>query len=103
MRWEFSSTPCRTSGCEGVINAVGPRPVSNAEFTRELALAMRRPGFLPAPKAMLRLAFGEMSEILTASQRVLPREATRSGYTFKHGELAGALATALAEASKPSG
>ncbi len=82
---------------QGAINAVGPQPVRNAEFTRELARALGRPGFLPTPKAVLRLAFGEMSEILTSSQRVFPREAARSGYTFKHSELAGALAAALTE------
>jgi uncharacterized protein (TIGR01777 family) len=65
----------------GAINAVGPRPVTNAEFTRALGRAMHRPAFLPVPKTALRLAFGEMSEILTASQRVLPKEAERTGYT----------------------
>ena len=61
-----------------------------------LGQAMRRPAFLSVPKTALRLAFGEMSEILTASQRVLPKEAERTGYTFKHAELAGALASAIA-------
>ena len=79
----------------GAINAVGPRPVTNSEFTRALAHAMHRPAFLAVPKTALRLAFGEMSEIMTASQRVLPTEAERTGYTFKHPELAGALAAAL--------
>ena len=46
--------------------------------------------------AALRLAFGEMSEILTAAQRVLPKEAERTGYAFKYAELAGALAAVLA-------
>jgi hypothetical protein len=79
----------------GAVNAVGPRPVTNAELTRALGHAVHRPTFLPVPKAALRLAFGEMSEILTASQRVLPKEAERSGYTFKHPELAGALTAVL--------
>jgi hypothetical protein len=83
----------------GAINAVGPRPVTNAEFTRALGHAIHRPAFLPVPMTALRLAFGEMSEILTASQRVLPREAERTGYTFKHPELAGALAAALTGAA----
>ena len=83
----------------GAINAVGPQPVTNAEFSRALGHAMHRPAFLPVPKTALRLAFGEMSEILTASQRVLPREAQRTGYAFKHPELAGALAAALTGAS----
>jgi uncharacterized protein len=80
---------------QGPINAVGPRPVTNAEFTLQLARVLHRPAFLPVPKAALRLAFGEMGEILTASQRVLPKEAERSGYTFKHTELASALAATM--------
>ena len=36
-----------------------------------------------------------MSEILTASQRALPKEAERTGYTFDHPELEGALAAVL--------
>jgi len=80
----------------GAMNAVSPHPVTNAEFTRALGRAVHRPAFLPVPKAALRLAFGEMSEILMASQRVLPRVASRTGFAFKHTELAAALAAVLA-------
>lgn len=83
---------------QGALNAVGPRPVTNAELTRELGRALHRPALLPVPKTALRLAFGEMSEILTASQRVLPKEAERTGYAFEHPELAGALAALLSSA-----
>jgi uncharacterized protein (TIGR01777 family) len=85
----------KDSRIHGAINAVGPRPVTNSEFTRALGHAMHRPAFLSVPQTALRLAFGEMSEILTASQRVLPKEAERTGYTFKHPDLAGALADVL--------
>ena len=46
------------------------------------------------------MAFGEMSEILMASQRALPRVAARTGYEFKHTELAGALAAVMAAAER---
>ena len=81
---------------QGAINAVGPQPVANADFTRKLAQVLRRPAFLPVPKTALRLAFGEMSTILTASQRVFPKRAEGFGYTFRHTELAAALASVLA-------
>jgi uncharacterized protein (TIGR01777 family) len=80
---------------QGAINAVGPRPVTNADFTRALGRAVHRPAFLAVPKVALRLAFGEMGEILTDSQRVLPRLAEQTGYTFKHTDLDGALKAAL--------
>ncbi|MBN2576037.1 MAG: DUF1731 domain-containing protein [Deltaproteobacteria bacterium] len=43
--------------------------------------------------------FGERSAILTASQRALPRVATRGGYVFRHASLAGALAADLGRAT----
>ena len=86
----------RTAAVRGGMNAVSPHPVTNAEFTRALGHAVHRPAVLPVPKTALRIAFGEMSEILMASQRVLPRVAERTGYAFKHTELDGALAAVLA-------
>jgi hypothetical protein len=86
----------RTAAVRGAMNAVSPHPVTNDEFTMALGHAVHRPAFLPVPKTALRIAFGEMSEILMASQRVLPRVAERTGYAFKHTELAGALAAVIA-------
>jgi uncharacterized protein (TIGR01777 family) len=85
-----------TAGVRQAMNAVSPNPVTNAEFTRALGRALRRPAFLTVPKAALRIAFGEMSEILLASQRVLPRVAERTGYAFKHSSLDAALAAVMA-------
>ena len=76
---------------QGAVNAVSPRPVTNADFTRALGRALHRPTLLPMPKAVLRIALGELSEILLASQRVLPRVAERNGYTFEHPRLQAAL------------
>ena len=80
---------------QGAIHAVGPHPVTNAEFTRALGQAVHRPAFLTVPKIALRLAFGEMGEILTDSQRVLPKVAEQTGYVFKHADLVGALKAVL--------
>ena len=86
----------RTAAVRGAMNAVSPQPVTNAEFTGALGHAVRRPTFLPLPRTALRIAFGEMSEILMAFQRVLPRVAERTGYTFKHAKLDSALAAVMA-------
>lgn len=79
----------------GVMNAVSPQPVRNAEFTRELTSLLKRPGVLPVPQAGLRVLFGEKSTILTASAKVIPRRALEAGYVFKFPELAPALADQL--------
>lgn len=81
----------RNDQINGPINAVAPHPVTNAEFTRALAHAVDRPALLPMPRAALRLAFGELSDVLIASQRVLPRMAEHSGYAFEQPNLAAAL------------
>jgi len=75
----------------GPINAVSPAPVTNREFTRKLASVLHRPALFPAPAFALRLAVGEFAGVLMGSQRVMPRMAQRSGYSFRYSELAAAL------------
>jgi len=80
----------------GVVNGTAPNPVTNREFTAELASALSRPAIVPVPKFALKLAFGEMGEILTQSQRVLPRAALASGFHFSYPDLGPALRNLLA-------
>jgi uncharacterized protein (TIGR01777 family) len=84
-----------TTPVSGAVNGVAPNPVTNAGFTRALAAAVHRPAIFPVPAFALRLLFGEMSEILLASQRVKPQAAESAGFTFRFPELAGALAAVL--------
>lgn len=80
----------------GPINAVAPLPVTNADFTHELGRALGRPAILPVPRAVVRLLFGEMSEILFQSQRVIPDVARKAGFEFRHPEVFAALKDVLA-------
>jgi hypothetical protein len=75
----------------GALNGVAPIPVSNADFTQTLARVIHRPALFPAPRFGLELLFGEMSEILLASQRVLPAAAEAAGFKWSFPELGGAL------------
>lgn len=84
------------SAIAGPMNAVAPEPLTNREFTRSLAAALHRPAIFPVPKFALNLAFGEMSSILLASQRVLPQVALKAGYRYRYPKLADALRAALA-------
>jgi uncharacterized protein (TIGR01777 family) len=87
----------RTASLSGPVNFVAPNPARNAEFTKVLASVLGRSAFFPVPEFALRLAFGEMaaSELLLASQRVLPEKLTASGYTFRFRELRAALENLL--------
>src|SRR6185295_3523161 len=80
---------------EGPLNGAAPNPVTNREFTRTLATALHRPAIFPAPAFALRLALGEFADVLLGSQRVIPAVAERTGYVFKHPDLAGALRAIL--------
>jgi uncharacterized protein (TIGR01777 family) len=76
----------------GPYNVGAPNPVTNAEFTRALGRALGRPTVLPMPAAALKLLFGEMSELLLASDRMLPKRLLGQGFRFKYPELEDALA-----------
>lgn len=79
----------------GPLNGTAPEPVTNREFARGLADVLRRPAFLPVPRPALRLMFGAMADILTASQRVLPETAARHGFRHEFPSLGPALADLL--------
>ncbi|MBI5629391.1 MAG: TIGR01777 family protein [Elusimicrobia bacterium] len=71
----------------GPVNAVSPEPVENKDFARALGRALGRPAVLPAPAFALRLGLGEMSSVLLSSQKVLPVQAVKARYSFKHPNL----------------
>ncbi len=79
----------------GPVNAVAPRPVTNEEFTKTLGHVLGRPTIFPVPGFALRLAVGEMADVLLGGQRVEPARLKESGYQFKQPELEGALRSVL--------
>lgn len=87
----------RDERCRGAVNVVAPGSVTNAEFTRELARALHRPAFLPAPAWGLRLVLGKpmADEALLASTRAEPRALSRLGYAFRHPTLRVAFQSVL--------
>jgi uncharacterized protein (TIGR01777 family) len=79
----------------GALNGSSPQPVTNSEFTRTLAAAVHRPAIFAVPQVALRLAFGEMADMLFNSLRVIPQATERAGFTFRHPQLSAALANLL--------
>lgn len=80
------------SEVRGAFNLTAPNPVDNREFSRALGRALHRPAFLPTPGFALRLAKGQVAEMLTTGQRVLPGVALRLGYRFLFPTIDAALA-----------
>ena len=77
------------------VNAVAPKPETNADFTKILARTLHRPAIFPVPAFVVRTLFGEMSEIVLASQKVVPQAAIQAGFPFRYQTLAPALENLL--------
>jgi uncharacterized protein (TIGR01777 family) len=75
----------------GPFNLTAPAPVTNRELTRALGRVMSRPSFLPAPGFALRLALGEMADMLLQGQRAVPSRLLELGYVFRWPDLEPAL------------
>lgn len=75
----------------GPVNGTAPHPERNRDFTRKLASALHRPALLPSPAFALRLALGEFSSALLASQRAVPAALEANGFQFQFPTLEEAL------------
>ncbi len=75
----------------GPVNVTTPHPVTNAEFTATLARVLSRPAIMPVPAFALRLAIGEMADVVLNGSRVIPERLMTSGYEFRYPELEAAL------------
>jgi len=76
---------------DGPVNATAPNPVRNRDFCASLGRVMGRPSWAPVPGFVLRLALGDMAEMLLTGQRVIPAAANRFGYQFRYRDLEPAL------------
>ena len=76
---------------EGPINAVSPNPVTNRDFTFTLAKILRRPAILPVPGWVLKILFGEMSQIIITSQKVSSELVKKLNYKFIYPKIREAL------------
>ena len=76
----------------GAFNLAAPQPVSNKEFSRALGHALHRPALLPAPAFAMKLALGEMAELLLlGGQRIMPARLQQLGFQFRFNALDAAL------------
>ena len=80
-----------TDTLSGPVNVAAPQPITNAEFTRALATALGRPAFLAAPRLALRVALGEMADVLLFGANISPARLVESGFTFRHTEIEATL------------
>ncbi|MCL1593932.1 MAG: TIGR01777 family oxidoreductase [Actinomycetia bacterium] len=81
----------------GPVNLVAPQPVRQKDFAKALGRQLGRPAVLPAPKFAVKARLGkELAEAIGfTSQRVQPCVLERTGFSFKHQDVATALAAVL--------
>ena len=76
---------------EGAYNFTAPEAVRNRELAATLGKVLHRPAIIPVPAFMLKIAMGEFSQTLLASQRVVPENLIHEGFSFRFPTLAAAL------------
>jgi uncharacterized protein (TIGR01777 family) len=78
----------------GTFNAVGPNPVTNREFMRELRRVLHRPWSPPAPEWAVNLGsrlMGTEPSLALTGCRVAPKRFLEAGFKSQFPELPGAL------------
>ncbi len=83
------------SQIKGVYNAVAPDCKTNKDFSKTLAAVLHRPCLIPVPAFVLKLLFGDMSQIVLQSQRIIPDRTVKEGFRFKYSSLENALTQIL--------
>lgn len=76
----------------GVYNAAAPDIVTHREFVKTLSGLMKKPVFpIPAPEFLLKIIFGEMSELVLRGNRVSSGKIKDAGFKFRFSDLKAAL------------
>lgn len=87
---------CAENGdAAGPVNVTAPNPVTNTDLSRALGRALGRPAVLPVPGFAIKLLYGEMAEMVTTGQRVVPARLRELGYDFRHPDVEPALRDVL--------
>ncbi len=77
----------QTESISGPMNLVAPNPETSLEFHHALGRILHRLVLGKVPDFVLKVALGEFSEALLASERILPQVALDAGYQFRHPDL----------------
>lgn len=76
---------------QGVYNAVSPQAVTNEQLTKDLAMVLVTKEAFPVPAIALKIALGEMSTVLLASQKASAEKVQKAGFNFRFADLPSAL------------
>ena len=85
----------KNTDVRGPVNLAAPEHVTMKEFTKIMGRVLHRPSWTAVPAFILRLALGEMAEMLLTGQRVVPQKLLNAGFTFTYQTTNKALADML--------
>ncbi|MCE2495236.1 MAG: TIGR01777 family oxidoreductase [Flavobacteriales bacterium] len=98
MPWIHLDDLCRmyshalNSGLKGAYNAVGIKGATNAEMTRGVARALKRPVWpINVPAFVLKAVLGDQSRLVLMSTACSPEKMIRAGFTYRYSDLDVAL------------
>jgi uncharacterized protein len=83
---------------DGPVNCCAPQAATNTYFTRALGGLLRRPTIFPVPGFAVKLAMGEVAQVVLQGAKIVPKALTDAGFVFQFGLLEGALKDILAQA-----
>jgi len=76
----------------GPYNASSSEPISNKEFSKQLAKSLKRPFFLPnIPEFALKLVLGERAMTVTTGLKISNKKIKKEGFVFEFDDLGKAL------------
>lgn len=68
----------------GTYNLASPHIMTNGNFVKVLGDVMNRPAFVPAPAFALKIALGEMADLVLDSQRMMSTKLQSAGFDFAY-------------------
>jgi uncharacterized protein (TIGR01777 family) len=72
-----------TEKASGAYNLTAPNPATNGDLAKLIGSVMGRPSFVPVPGFAMRLAFGEVADVVLKGQRALPQRLLDLGFQFQ--------------------
>lgn len=82
-------------GLSGPVNVCAPKPVQSAAFADAIGRSLGRPALFRVPSWALRLAMGEMADVVLHGQRAVPARLLEAGFEFRYPTVDGALDSLL--------
>ena len=79
----------------GAFNLTSPNPVTNNDFGKTMSKVLKKPHYLRIPGFIMRLALGEVADMVLEGQTVLPAKLLASGFSYKYPTLEEALKNLL--------